>query len=245
MKQKISKRNKRLKLQIALATLSKNDFAKNFSDVESRYSQIGSYERIDAILRKIPQIKENKVIYLFAGSWAIEFTSGQKLEHDDIDIIFLGNPSWYIDDAITKEEHCCNVIPLPDEYLLDPMNILETKNTRGVGKVFVPSLTLQYCFKLIGELNPVFSERAIQQASLLIKQYNSKLSKDDFIKECSLILKNCLPNGFDSILVSKMMFEAIVAYKNWGIKNCEMKLVEAHSIINHSLKKKFKDMGLE
>ncbi len=234
-----------MKMYIALSKVRLNDFAKNFSDIELRYSNIGSYERVEALLKKFPQIQENKLIYLFAGSWAIEFTSGQKLEHDDIDIILLGSPYYYIDDAVSKEEHCCNVIPLPKNYFTRPKKFIEAENPRGLGKVYVPSLNLQYCFKLIGELDKRLSDRAIKQALLLIKQYSTVINEKEFLDEAKEILKSCLPNNFNSELVSQIMLDSIKEYKKGNQQESEKMIVQAHSLINQSLKNKFKDMGIE
>src|SRR3989344_9599366 len=77
-------------------------------------ASMGSFERIVNLLDGL----KNDNSFLLAGSWAIEGISGQRMEHDDIDLIILCNPPYYIDDAVTKEEHCCNIIPLSSDDLI-------------------------------------------------------------------------------------------------------------------------------
>src|SRR4030042_4656794 len=106
----------------------------------------GSKKRVLNLLNKIPQISKGKVNYLIAGSWSTEILSKTKIEHDDIDIITITNPSYYLDDAIEEEEKCFSVFPLEKEYL--EANLI--KEYFDNKTVYVSNYNLQICSKLIG-----------------------------------------------------------------------------------------------
>ena len=194
---------------------------------------IGSLERIN----NINNIMEKKISnYLIAGSWGIEGISGQKMEHDDIDLIIFNNPSFYIDDARTKEEHCCNIIPLPTDYITE--NAVKVKLRENL-EIYVPSLNIQYCFKIIGELEEKLSKRAIHQSSILLSLYKDQ-DYNELKKEFIFLLRKLTPADFNVEEVTENMISAIGSYKD-----TEMNLKNAHRKINDSLHKKFRQMNLE
>ncbi len=200
----------------------------------------GSYERVVQINNRFFKKKEN-FNGMIAGSWAIEAISGHKIEHDDIDLITFGDPCFYIDDAIKNEEHCCNVIPLPISYFKE--KAVKTK-LREELEVCVPNLTLQYCFKIIGQLEKEFPEKAVAQSMDLFSAYKNQDYKE-IKSEIVFILKRCTPADFNVENVADIMVSAIKCYKLKDLENTEIYLKKAHIIINDSLHKKFEELGLE
>lgn len=200
---------------------------------------IGSFERLKSL--SVYLTDKPNFYYLIAGSWAIEGISGQILEHDDIDLIFLNNPSFYVDDAITKEEHCCNIIPLDTNYIKE--NAIKVK-IRGEIEVYVPSPTLQYCLKLIGQLENELSKRAIAQSFLLLSLYANQ-DYHSVKEEIICLLNNLTPADFDVEVCAEDMILAIKSYRIQDLKNTEFYLRSAHRRINDSLHKKFREMNLE
>lgn len=201
-------------------------------------NSIGSFERLESLNRNFVN---DDFYYLIAGSWAIEAISGQKIEHDDIDLIILRNPPFYVDDAITKDEHCCNVMPLPTGYI--KKNAIKTK-LREKLNVIVPSLDLQLCLKLIGQLEKELPNRAVFQAYSLLslyENYDYNKLREDFI----FLLKKLTPADFEIEDVAEKMILAIKSFKTKDLKNTEMYLKSAHKKINESLHKKFREMNLE
>ena len=201
---------------------------------------IGSYERVVKINNRFLKKKEN-FNGMIAGSWAIEAVSGHKIEHDDIDLIIFSDLCFYIDDAITNEEHCCNVIPLPIHYLKE--KAVKT-NLRGELEVYVPDLTLQYCLKIIGQLEKEFPEKAVVQSVDLFSAYKNPNYKE-IKNEIIFILKRCTPADFNVKNVAKDMIFAIKSYKLKDFESMKVYLKKAHRKINDSLHKKFKELRLE
>ncbi|MFH1311571.1 MAG: hypothetical protein ABIH65_04155 [Nanoarchaeota archaeon] len=202
-------------------------------------SPIGSFERLKSINNYF--VNEPNFCYLIAGSWAIEGISGEKLEHDDIDLIILCNPPFYVDDAITKEEHCCNIIPLPLDYI--KRNAVRIKLRERLN-VLVPNLNLQFCLKLIGQLERNLPERAIFQTYRLLSLYR-KSDYNDIRKEFIFLLKKLTPADFEIEDVAEKMILAIKSFKTKDLKDTEAYLKSAHKKINISLHKKFNEMNLE
>ena len=202
-------------------------------------NSIGSFKRVVKVNRFLKN--KGEFNYLIAGSWAIEAISNKEIEHDDIDLIILDNPCFYIDDAITKEEHCCNVIPLPTNYIKE--NVIKVKLRKEI-EAYVPSLTLQYCLKMIGQLENDLPKRAISQSFILLSAYTNS----DYYtikEEIVYLLKNLTPADFNVERVAEDMISAIKSYKIKDLNNTELYLKNAHRKINDSLHKKFREMNLE
>jgi hypothetical protein len=202
-------------------------------------SPIGSFERLESLNNRFTN--EQDLYYLVAGSWAIESISRQRLEHDDIDLIVLSSPPFYVDDAITKEEHCCSVIPLPIDYI--KRNAVKVKLRERLN-VFVPSLNLQFCLKLIGQLERNFPDRAVIQTYSLLSLYKKPeycQIKNDFV----FLLKKLTPADFEIEEIADKMILAIKSFKTKNLKNTDTYLREAHKKINESLHNKFKEINLE
>lgn len=205
-------------------------------------NKVGSYERLSKLLLEIPQNVQGKVKYLISGSWSIEFISGNKMEdHRDIDIISISEPPFYFDDALSTEEHCCEVIPLPKDYFKKRSSILVCKNMRDNGFVYTPNVNLQLCFKLIGALSPTLSDRQISQLISLLKTYKQIQQKDTI--EIIEILSSCLPESLNFKELSENISKAILLFiKNEEIKSIEL-LKEVHHKINVALQEEFKNMS--
>ncbi|MCX6803062.1 MAG: hypothetical protein NTY48_00655, partial [Candidatus Diapherotrites archaeon] len=121
-----------------------------------------------------------------AGSWAIELNTNKKWKHTDLDIIALGNPVKYIDNALTKKEHCNGPIPIPPEYFHHKSSFRMCKNKKDGIMFYTPNLQLQLAFKLIGELDNDLSKRAISQLLALCHAYKL-LKKENVKKELAYI----------------------------------------------------------
>lgn len=197
---------------------------------------LGSHGFFSELLDKYPQVKNNKIRYIIAGSWAIEFLTGQKLKHRDIDVIILQAPLWYLDNAITQEEKCDGVIPLDSAYF-KCKNIVPCTNLRKNGIVYVPEINIQLCFKFIGELNPTLSKRAIVQLSLLYKYtIQNGLDQDKIL----LILKSCTPKSLNHKELTKQIGSSVTEYiKDKATWLKEIKKI--HRTINKALHQAFND----
>ena len=199
---------------------------------------LGSYKSLSELLLNYPQYKDT-LRYIIAGSWAIEFLTGHRLKHRDIDIIILQNPLWYLDNAITQEEKCDGVIPLNVSYF-ENRNIVSCKSLRDKSLVYVPDINLQLCFKFIGELNSTLSKRAILQFSLLYEYAIKKgLNKDNVL----LILKCCTPESINHMEITEQIISALNIYQKdkitWlkGIRSI-------HKTINKALHSAFNDVSI-
>jgi len=200
---------------------------------------IGSFERLSRLHTHF--FNTTRCKYLIAGSWAIEAISGQVLEHDDIDIIVLSNPPFYVDDAITQEEHCCHRIPLPLDYLGAHTITCVLRNTLPV---LVPSINMQLCLKLIGQLERKLPKRAIHQAFAILSQYTNP----DYAKiksDCVYLVSKLTPADFNIDEVVDTICLAITSYTIGDVDQAELHLRNAHSIINRSLHNTFEMMHLE
>jgi len=208
--------------------------------LENKY-QIGSMQRLVELLEKFPQ-KEGKINYLLAGSWAIEVFSGKKLDHDDIDLIILKDPLYYIDDAISEEESCWNVLPLDLEYF-DKKGTIMKKEFKGK-EIYIPNFNLNICSKFIGELRRDFSERAINQLKCLLdtlEDFNVEKSKEEIF----YIFKKLLPSNLNLDKLSGELVKAIYWYLNGDKGESIQKMQEIHKEINESLREQFSKRGLD
>jgi hypothetical protein len=222
---------KNQKLQESNLSQRINDF---FS---SDKNQIGSKERLLNLVDTFQN--KNNPLFLIAGSWGIEIISGVGLKHDDIDLIVLQNPPYYVDDATEIEESCFDVIPLDINYFEE--NIIR-KNIFG-RDFYLPSFNLQVCLKLIGQLQEELPERAINQLKILLDSYE-KFSEEKSEKEIEYILRKLIPNELNSSRMSKNIILALKQYFQGKNENAIEELVRLHSLINKSLRYQFEKRGL-
>lgn len=204
--------------------------------------QIGSMQRLVELLEKFPQKENGKIKYLVAGSWAIEVFSGNKLDHDDIDLIILQNPVYYVDDAISEEESCFNVLPLDLEYFEDKETIFTKEFERK--KIYVPNFNLSICSKFVGELRRDFSERAINQLKCLLDNladFDVGKSKEEIF----YIFKKLLPSTLNFDKLSEELVNAINKYLNGNKEKAILEMQEIHKEINEILRKEFSKRGLD
>ena len=200
---------------------------------------IGSRERLLNLLDKFSDKYQNNPIFLIAGSWGIEITSGKELEHDDIDLIILQDPPYYIDDANEIEEKCFNVIPLEINYLKE--NCI--KKVIDKREVYVPNYNLQICLKLIGQLQENLPERAIIQLRILLESYKD-FEENKTKKEINLILKRLIPEELDSDIISGNITLALKEYLQGKKDSAMQELIRLHSLINKSFRYQFEKRGL-
>lgn len=204
---------------------------------KSNKDSIGSKERLEKLLWKFNQ--SSSPLFLIAGSWGIELTSGKVLEHDDIDLIVLQNPPYYIDDAEEIEESCFDIIPLDSNYFED--NFLE-REFKGI-KVFVPSYNLQICLKLIGQLQENLPERAIKQLEVLLGSYEG-FDKGKSQEEINYILGKLTPEDLNYKAISEYLVGAIENYLKGEKGKSIDEFIKIHSLINKSLRFQFEKRGL-
>jgi len=194
--------------------------------------KVGSKDKLINLIKKYPQKSNNKINYLIAGSWAIEFASNKKLKHTDIDIISLQDPVFYVDDAKMISEKCYGKIPLSLEYFIKNYLIVKYMDQ----EIYLPTLNLQLSLKFIGELKPVISKRAIKQIKLLLGVYEKNIVTD--LNELHYILKILLPKELDIDLLTKKIIKLINNYKQK--KNIDLEIIKIHKIINSKLLEAFK-----
>jgi len=199
----------------------------------------GSKKRVLSLLEKIPQFSKGKINYLIAGSWATEILSKKEIEHDDIDIITLTNPSYYLDDATEDEEKCFSVFPLEEEYL--ECNFLKKSFENKV--VYVSNYNLQICSKLIGQLQEKLPERAIEQLKFLLGSYPS-FNKEYSQKEILYILEKLTPDELNHKVISKHIVDATELYLNGEKEKSLEEFLRIHSLINKVLRYQFEKRGL-
>lgn len=195
-----------------------------------------TYKKLDYIIKNYPQIKNNQINYLIAGSWAIEILSNQKIKHDDIDFIILKKQPIYTDDATITEEKCDGPIPLSKKYFLENHIISKYKNKN----IIIPTINLQICLKICGQLEDKLPNRAEKQLKLLLENYNLK-EKKRAKYEIKYILKNILPEDLDFNKLTKDFIFSINLYK----KNKTQSIKEfrkLHKITIKSLNKEFKKL---
>jgi len=203
-------------------------------------SNLGSYKYLSDLFRKIPQQKNRSARYLIAGSWAIEFMTGKHLNHNDLDIILLQDPVLYIDNAKSISEKCDGIIPIPIKYF-KKANIIACKNTRGKGKIFLPSMNIQLCLKIIGELDKKLSRNAVSQLELILSKYSvHKNGIGRNILDIMYILKCCTPEDLLHKALAKDIMKAVILYKPRNSKDSLELLEKVHRIINASLRKVFR-----
>jgi len=172
--------------------------------------------------------------FLIAGSWAIELISGKKLEHDDIDLIVLTDPPYYLDDAEEIEEKCFDIIPLSLDYF--KKNCLEI-NLNEI-KTYIPNHNLQICLKLIGQLQERLPKRAINQLRCLLDSYELFNEKESG-EEIEYILRNLIPEELNSDVVAKDIVQALKEYF-LGKKNSSIEeFIRLHSLMNRALRYQF------
>ncbi len=200
---------------------------------------VGSKERLLDLLKTIPQFSGGKINYLIAGSWATEILSGNKLKHDDIDVITFTEPPYYLDDALEKEEKCFNVIPLDKDYLKN--NFIKKKFN---GKeVYVANHNLQICSKLIGQLQEKLPERAIEQLKELLNSY-SNFNRKKSQEEIFYILRKLTPEELNYKIISKHVIGAIELYLSEEKEKSIEEFIRIHSLINKSLRYQFEKREL-
>lgn len=205
----------------------------------SNKEPLGSKKRILELLDNFPQSEKEKLNYLIAGSWAIEIISNKKIKHDDIDLIVLQNPPYYIDDATEIEEKCLNVIPLDLVYFKD--NLLK-REFEG-REVYVLSDNLQVCLKLIGQLQERLPERAILQLKILLDSYEN-FNREESKKEILYILTRLTPEDLDHDNLAEQIINSIDKYGGGEKEEAINNFLEIHSIINKSLRREFKKRKL-
>lgn len=198
--------------------------------------------RISDLLKGLPQFNK-EVNYLIAGSWAIELISGQKLQHDDIDVITLTEPVFYIDDAITKDEHCDGIMPIPLDYFSRVGAINVVSNEIFDGKIYIPNHNMQICVKLIGQLEQRLPEGAIGQLKILLESHDN-FNCTDSLFEIEYILKHLIPQYLDSRFISLLIVNAIRDYREGRVNEAINSLRVAHGIINRSLYGEFEKLAL-
>jgi hypothetical protein len=197
------------------------------------------YTDIHHFLKNYPQKINQRIRYLVAGSWAIEFLTGKRLSHKDIDIIVIQNPLWYLDNAKTKEEKCDGVIPLSNKYF-DNRNII--KCTKINKNIYVPDINLQICFKFIGELNPHLSKRAILQLKLLFEyagEFNG-IKKENILQ----IVQSCTPSILDHKNITAQIIYTSELYQQEKYTEWIKKINAIHKKINSALQKSFKNKNM-
>jgi len=204
--------------------------------------RIGSMQRLVELLEKFPQKENGKVKYLIAGSWAIEIFSGDKLDHDDIDLIVLQDPPYYIDDAVIEEESCWGVLPLDLKYF-DKKGVISVKRFKGK-EVYIPNFNLNICSKFIGELRKDFSNRAIHQLRCLLENLES-FDKNKSKNEISYILRKLLPSTLNFDKLSEKIVDAVCWYLNGEKEEAIQEMCSIHKKINLALRFQFSKRGLD
>lgn len=201
-------------------------------------NKIGSKERLLSLVDNFPN-KFSIPIFLIAGSWGIELISGIKLEHDDIDVIVLQNPPYYLDDAENIEESCFGIIPLETNYF---KNYFKNKFYYN-REFYLPSFNLQICLKIIGQLQKKFPKRAVRQLKVLLESYENFNEKNSE-EELNYILKRLIPDELNYLTISKNIIFALKKYfqgeKDFAVKE----FIKIHSLINKSLRCQFEKRGL-
>ena len=125
----------------------------------------------------------------------------------------------------------------------NPHKILESERITSCraleGKeVFVPSLQLQVCFKLLGELDSVLSERALRQLETLFSCY-AECDWKFIEKEMEFIYSRCLPEDLDTKALARDTVLAIQKYRGSERDGVHALCAEVHHTINVSLRKAF------
>lgn len=200
---------------------------------------VGSKERLFNLFKTIPQKNGNKINYIIAGSWATEILSGRKIKHDDIDIITLTEPPYYLDDALEEEEKCFNVIPLDRDYLENNFIIKRFEEK----EVYVANHNLQICSKMIGQLQEKFPERAVEQLKALLESYN-EFNRTESQREIFYILEKLTPEELNHKIISKHIAEAMELYFNGEKEKSLEEFIRIHSLINKALRYQFERRGL-
>lgn len=208
-----------------------NDFFKLNLD------KVGSKKRLISL---IDNFNEQKPNFMIAGSWAIEIISGEKIKHDDIDIITLDViPPTYLDDAKYIEEKCNFNLPIEKSYFEDHFISCIFENR----SVLVPSLNLQICLKLFGQLQKKLPKRAINQLKIILKQYKD-LNEITSKKEFEYIFGKLLPLELNHIVISKNLLLTLKRYFAGEKEEALKELIQLHSLINKSLRYQFEKRGL-
>jgi hypothetical protein len=200
-------------------------------------SEADSRIKIKDLLNKY-KCEENK--YLIAGSWAIEIISKTKLQHSDIDLIFISTPSLYIDDATIEEEKCYGQLPLDEDYF----EKTKIKSKLFGEEVFLPSLNFQIAMKIIGELNSEFTKRAQNQIQLLFENYPAH-EENQTLEELTYIFRKTTPLTLNYQELSQEIINAIQLWKNNQKDESIKEIVKIHSIVNQALRKEFSRRGLD